>query len=120
MMKIEKNTAHLAARAIIKMLRPYSDYVHTITFDNGREFSDHERVASVLNCDCYFATPYHSWERGLNENTNGLIRQYIPKKSDFRLIDNNHIAIIEGRLNNRPRKTLGYKTPNEIIGAERR
>mgnify|MGYP000850296810 CR=1 FL=1 len=120
MMKIERNTATLASRAIIQLLRPYSDCVHTITFDNGREFSEHERIASALKCDCYFAKPYHSWERGLNENTNGLIRQYIPKKSDFRLIDNNHIAIIEDRLNNRPRKTLGYKTPNEVIGAGRR
>ena len=119
MMKIERNTATLAARAIIQLLRPYSNRVHTITFDNGREFSEHERIASALNCDCYFAKPYHSWERGLNENTNGLIRQYIPKKSDFRLIHQDLIAIIEERLNNRPRKTLGYKTPNDVIGAGR-
>ena len=87
---------------------------HTITFDNGKEFAAHESIANSLNIDVYFAHPYSSWERGLNENTNGLIRQYIKKGSSFEHITNEKISFIETRLNNRPRKSLGYRTPNEV------
>lgn len=90
-------------------------YVFTITADNGKEFSQHEWIAAVLGIEIYFAHPYHSWERGLNENTNELIRQYIPKGKDFAEITGADIMTIQEKLNNRPRKTLGFETPNEVF-----
>lgn len=100
---------------IIRLLSEIKPYVLTITADNGCEFAQHELIAKSLGADVYFAHPYHSWERGLNENTNGLIRQYIPKGKDFaELIDADIIAIQE-KLNNRPRKSLGFATPNEVF-----
>lgn len=98
---------------IVNLLRPMKRISHTTTFDNGKEFSGHEQIAKSLGIDIYFAHPYSSWERGLNENTNGLIRQYIKKGSSFEGITPEKIKFIEDRLNNRPRKTLGYRTPNE-------
>ncbi len=89
--------------------------VKTITSDNGREFAHHQEIAQRLKVDFYFAHPYASWERGTNENTNGLVRQYFPKKSDFSKITDRQVNKVEERLNNRPRKTLGYKTPNEVF-----
>lgn len=89
--------------------------VHTITFDNGKEFAGHEKIASMLNASCYFAKPYHSWERGLNEHTNGLVRQYLPKSKNLNEVTDEQLAIIEERLNHRPRKVLGYKTPYEVF-----
>jgi IS30 family transposase len=103
------------AKAIIKLMRPYKDSVLTITADNGREFSRHKKVSKSLKADVYFAHPYHSWERGLNENTNGLLRQYFPKKMDFRSIDAKSIQHAMDRLNDRPRKLLNYATPNEVF-----
>ncbi|EIC72762.1 IS30 family transposase, partial [Bacteroides thetaiotaomicron] len=81
--------------------------------DNGKEFAKHEEIAQKLEIKFYFCKPYHSWERGANENTNGLIRQYIPKGKDFSEVTNKQIKWIENKLNNRPRKRLGYLTPNE-------
>lgn len=103
------------AKAIIQLLRPYKDSVLTITADNGKEFTRHKKISKGLKADIYFAHPYHAWERGLNENTNGLLRQYFPKKLDFRVIDDKSIQYATGRLNNRPRKILGYATPNEVF-----
>ena len=103
------------ANAIVNLLRPYMDRILTITFDNGLEFARHKKIAKKLKADVYFAHPYHSWERGLNENTNGLIRQYFPRKMDFRNIDNESIELVTERLNNRPRKTLGFYTPNDAF-----
>lgn len=103
------------AKAIINLLRPYKDKVLTITADNGREFSRHQKISKSLKADVYFAHPFHSWERGLNENTNGLLRQYFPKKLDFRKIDDKSIEHAMSRLNNRPRKTMAYATPNEVF-----
>jgi len=88
--------------------------VHTITYDNGKEFSAHEQISAYLNAQCYFATPYHSWERGLNEHTNGLARQYIPKGTDFKMVSAQKVQRIEDALNNRPRKILSYWTPKEM------
>ena len=102
------------AEIIATILKPMKQISHTITFDNGKEFSAHEKIAESLNLEIYFAHPYSSWERGANENTNGLIRQYIPKGSSFEGIQNERIKFIENRLNNRPRKSLGYLTPNEV------
>ena len=104
----------------ISLLGPLADRVHTITIDNGKEFCEHEQIAEKLQARIYFAHPYSSWERGLNENTNGLIRQYFPKKSDFAAITNADLQRVEDLLNNRPRKTLGYRTPNEVFFKQRR
>ena len=102
------------AEIITAILKPMRQISHTITLDNGKEFSAHEKVAKSLNLNIYFAHPYSSWERGLNENTNGLIRQYIKKGSSFEGVTTERIRFIEDRLNNRPRKILGYLTPNEV------
>jgi IS30 family transposase len=83
--------------------------------DNGKEFSLHEIMAAVLNTNVYFAKPYHSWERGLNENANGLIRQYFPKKKSFDSITEHDLQRVTRKLNHRPRKYLGYQTPFEVL-----
>jgi transposase, IS30 family len=88
---------------------------HSVTFDNGKEFSRHEEITRQTKLRCYFATPYHSWERGLNEHTNGLVRQYCPKGSNLNEYSENEIQYVEDQLNNRPRKVLNYLTPNEVI-----
>jgi transposase, IS30 family len=113
--KVQRNTAEAVASAGLALLGELAARVHTITSDNGREFAYHERLAAGLEAKFYFAHPYSSWERGLNENTNGLVRQYFPKKSDFSKITDREINKVVERLNNRPRKTLGYKTPNEVF-----
>ena len=97
------------------MLSFIADKVHTITSDNGKEFANHETIAKDLKCDFYFAHAYSSWERGTNENTNGLIRQYFPKNRDFRTITDEELIHAMKRLNNRPRKRLGFKTPNQVF-----
>lgn len=89
----------------------YADSIRSITSDNGSEFAEHKKIANDLNIDFYFAHPYSSWERGLNENTNGLIRQYIPKGTDFNEISDEQIKEIQYKLNRRPRKLLDYETP---------
>lgn len=106
--------ADVVSSIIVDLLRPMKRISHTTTLDNGKEFSAHEEIAKSLGINIYFAHPYSSWERGLNENTNGLIRQYIKKGSSFECITPERIKFIEDRLNNRPRKTLGYRTPNEV------
>lgn len=88
---------------------------HSITFDNGKEFSQHENITKKTGLRCYFATPYHSWERGLNEHTNGLVRQYCPKGSNLTHYSEEDIEHVENQLNNRPRKVLGYRTPREAF-----
>lgn len=109
--------APVVSDIMIGLLKPLESVTHTITVDNGKEFAHHEKVASALNVDVYFARPYSSWERGLNENTNGLVRQYIPKGSSFDGVTDEKIRWIEDRLNNRPRKSLGYLTPNQVWNA---
>ena len=86
---------------------------HTITADNGKEFAKHQEIAEKLEISFYFLSRVRSWERGANENMNGLIRQYIPKGTDFSGITDEFVAWVENKLNNRPRKRLGYLTPNE-------
>ena len=103
--------------AICSGLCDHRDKVLTQTYDNGKEFALHGLVADVLECDCYFAHPYHSWERGLNENTNGLIRQYFPKGTNFAEVSPEEVAEVEAKLNRRPRKCLDYQTPNDIFFA---
>ncbi|MDP6433028.1 MAG: IS30 family transposase [Candidatus Scalindua sp.] len=113
--KVDRRTKENTEGAINRLLESISDQVLTITSDNGKEFANHESIAAGLDCDFYFAHPYSSWERGTNENTNGLIRQYFPKNRDFRTITDKEIIHAMKRLNNRPRKRLGYKTPNEVF-----
>lgn len=114
--KVERKQSDLVAQSTIKLLLPYKkDTVHTITADNGKEFSGHELISKKLEAAFYFAHPYSSWERGTNENTNGLIRQYFPKKSSFENITEEDIKLVMDRLNNRPRKCLGYRTPNQVF-----
>ncbi len=94
---------------------PYKEITHTITSDNGLEFANHKAIANTLACNYYFCHPYSSWERGLNEYTNGLIRQYFPKGSSFGSIKPERIQEVENKLNHRPRKTLGWRTPYEVF-----
>lgn len=103
--------------AIIDMLKPYAAHVHTITADNGSEFVEHKAIAEALRAEFYFAHPYSSWERGLNENFNGLLRQFIPKGMDLRLITDEDVRRAEKSLNLRPRKCLGFRQP-EIVFQE--
>ena len=113
--KLATKGAWEVKRNCIELLAPCADLVHTITVDNGKEFSDHRDLATILQADIYFAHPYASWERGLNENTNGLVRQYFPKKCDFAKITQQDVQAVAAKLNNRPRKTLGFRTPNEVF-----
>lgn len=91
------------------------DLRRTLTLDNGHENAGHHEITEILGTKCYFARPYHSWERGSNENTNGLIRQYLPKGTNFATVPDKEIVAIENALNSRPRKRLGYKTPLEAL-----
>jgi len=108
-------SAKAVKKAIIRVLQPHAAQTHTITYDNGKEFAYHTEIADALDARGYFAHPYHSWERGLNENMNGLIRQYLPKGKSFDSLTQDDIQHIMDKLNNRPRKCLGFKTPNQVF-----
>lgn len=113
--KMEAKTAEQMRKKVIKSLCKMPDgFVKTITLDNGTENAEHEHIAKVLNADIYFCNPYHSWEKGGVENIIGLIREYLPKKTDIAKLSNKQIKRIERKLNNRPRKRLGYRTPLEV------
>ena len=103
------------SKATNKILASVSNHIHSITADNGSEFANYQEIENKLRVDFYFCDPYSSWQRGLNEHTNGLIRQYLPKKTDFTKVDYKTIKMIQNRLNNRPRKALGFKTPKEAM-----
>lgn len=105
-----KNAESLADN-VIDMLKPYKNIVHSITSDNGTEFAEHMKISKELEIGFFFAHPYSSWERGLNEYTNKLIRQYIPKKSEFENLDDKYIAEIQYKINRRPRKKLDFDSP---------
>ena len=113
--RVESKHADGVTAATIALLKPYKGKVSTITADNGKEFAGHETIAEALSASVYFAHPYASWERGLNENTNGLIRQYFPKGSSFEAITDEQIEAVMYRLNHRPRKGLDYQTPYEVF-----
>ena len=114
--KVKNKSAEETKNAIIKMLKNLPEGLRkSITYDNGTENALHEEVARTLNLETYFCNPYHSWEKGSVENTNGLIRRYLPKKTDFSLISDIEIRKIENALNNRPRKSLGFSTPYETL-----
>lgn len=113
--KLNNREAPLTADKAIDMLTPFKSLCYTITFDNGKEFAEHKKIASELESDVFFAHPYSSFERGCNENINGLIRQYFPKGISFNLFDEQDVKMVEDRINNRPRKKLGFYSPNEIF-----
>ena len=113
--KLAARNKEQAAQALGRAIEQLRGQVKTITLDNGTEFHDYERVEKASGVKFYFATPYHSWERGTNENTNGLIRQYLPKGSCMRNLEQRHCNGIAAQLNNRPRLRLGFKTPREEL-----
>lgn len=113
--QVHRRTATAVGDAIIDLLKPYLTVSHTITFDNGKEFANHQTIAQILQTDVFFAHPYASWERGTNENTNGLIRQYFPKRSDFLSITDDQISFVKERLNARPRKCLDFQAPSMVF-----
>jgi len=113
--KLTGKRADLLAEAAIQEMGPVKDRVKTITLDNGLEFAAHEVIAEGLEADIYVVHPYASWERGINKNTNCLIRQYFPKCTDFNDVSNETIEFVMNRLNNRPRMTRGGRSPNELF-----
>jgi IS30 family transposase len=113
--KVERRTSQAVQEAVTSLLKPYKMFVHTLTSDNGKEFADHQEIAEKLNADFYFAHPYAAWERGSNENMNGLLRQYFPKGRAFAAITSNELEVAMLLLNKRPRKCLDFKTPFEVF-----
>jgi IS30 family transposase len=112
---LKRKKAASVAEAIHALLAPVKDFVKTITFDNGKEFTLHETIAKTIGCETFFAKPYHSWERGQNENANGLLRQFFPKNMKLSNITTEEVLSAVDNLNNRPRKCLGYRTPYEVF-----
>lgn len=113
--QVTSKRAEEVTKATIELLRPYQERVHTITADNGKEFAYHDEIGEALDTQVYFAHPYSSWERGLNENTNGLIRQYFPKSTNLKEVTQAQVDQVVEKLNTRPRKGLGFKTPSELM-----
>lgn len=114
-----KEASPIADSMIESLLDLPQSWVRTITLDNGTEFAQHKKIAQELNVDVYFCDPYSSWQRGTNENTNGLIRRYLPKGTSFTKLTQETLDYIVEQINNRPRKCLGYRTPNEIFQKQR-
>lgn len=115
--RVEARTADEVAAAIIRLLRPLKALVHTLTFDNGKEFAHHEAIGKALSAECYFADPYSSWQRGANENMNGLLRQYFPKGRSLADVTDEDVDFAMRRLNTRPRKCLGWKAPHQMLAS---
>lgn len=113
--KVSSKSPMGVSDALIEKMSPISQLAHTMTLDNGGEFSLHKLISQRLNMQIYFARPYHSWERGTNENTNGLVRQYFIKSMRFDKVTDEDVQRVANKLNNRPRKCLGYKTPYEVF-----
>lgn len=113
--KVKRRKAKLVSAAVIDLLQPVADRSQTITADNGKEFADHERIAHELEISFFFAHPYAAWERGANENMNGLVRQYIPKNRDLSSVTDEELLQIMNKLNHRPRKCLDFKTPFQVF-----
>ena len=113
--QVPRKTAQAVSDTMISLLTPFAARLHTLTTDNGREFAQHERIAATLDAQFFFDHPYASWERGANENMNGLIRQFFPKKMRFQSISRTDIELAMHRLNHRPRKCLGFKSPHEVF-----
>ncbi len=113
--KVEKKTSDNVSLALIDMMLPLKKACLTITFDNGKEFAGHADVTKNIETKVYFADPYSSWQRGLNEQVNGLVRQYFPKKKKFSTINPQEVEYVAYRLNSRPRKLLNFMTPFEAF-----
>ena len=113
--KASAKSASEVGSSILAAMNPIKNQVLTMTFDNGKEFAYHYLLSNILEADSHFAHPYHSWERGLNENTNGLIRQYWPKKQSFKNVTSEQIQAVQDKLNSRLRKCLGFKSPHDIF-----
>ena len=113
--KVKSKSSADVTSAIIELLQPFKKQVLTITTDNGKEFASHQDIAKELEANFYFATPYHSWESGANENMNKLIRQYFPKGMSFEAITNQQVEYAQHKLNNRPRKKLNFSSPIEFL-----
>jgi IS30 family transposase len=113
--KVKHRTAALVSEAVLDLLHPVAERTHTITGDNGKEFADHERIAEDLDVDFFFAHPYAAWERGANENMNGLVRQYIPKNRPLTSVTQAELVQIMSKLNHRPRKCLDFNSPYEVF-----
>jgi IS30 family transposase len=113
--KVNRKTSDQVSAAIVKRLKPLASRVKTITYDNGKEFAGHKAIDQSLGSTAYFADPFASWQRGSNENYNGLLRQYIPKKRHLSTVTDEELKMIEDRLNHRPRKRLGFKTPHQVF-----
>jgi len=114
--KLERKAAGETKRAIVGRLAVFPPSLRkTLTLDNGTENTLHEEITEQIGAKCYFARPYASWQRGTNEQTNGMVRWYLPKGTDFRNISEEEIAEVESRINNRPRKCLKYRTPLEVF-----
>src|ERR1700687_4381913 len=110
-----RTSAKSVVQTCRRVLLPLADRIETITYDNGKEFASHAKIATSLRALCYFAKPYHGWERGLNEHTDGLVRQYFQKGSDLSMLSDADVQRVEDKLNSRPRKILGYQTPREVF-----
>lgn len=116
--RMKRKGAKETSEAVIKRLGALPQkFRRTLTFDNGTENAGHETITEKIGVKCYFAHPYASWERGTNENANGLVRWYFPKGTDFAKITDQQIAFVESQLNNRPRKCLGFRTPIEVAAS---
>jgi len=113
--KVDQRTAQAVKDAILVLLQPLMAQTHTLTSDNGKEFALHQQIAEQLQAAFFFAHPYSAWERGANENMNGLLRQYFPKNQSLETVTDDQITFAMNRLNNRPRKTLAFRTPFEVF-----
>jgi len=112
---VKRRSAPLVRDQICSRLRPYKDRLHSLTSDRGMEFSDHAQITTTLEIPFYFAHPHAAWERGTNENTNGLLRQYFPKYTSFRWVSEAQVEAVMNKLNLRPRKILAFRTPFEVF-----
>ena len=113
--RVDDKSAKTVTPATIALFAPFKGAVLTITADNGKELAYHEKMAKSVKCDVYFADPYCSWQRGLSENTNGLLRQYWPRSTDFKKVSQSEVQDVIVNLNDKPRKKLNYKTPTKLV-----
>jgi len=116
--RVNNKSSEEMKNAITSSFANHGSIVKTITLDNGTEFAMHDKIEKTLGAKVYFAHPYSPWERGLNENTNGLIRRFYPKGTDFSAVTDEELLRVQHLLNDRPRKTLGFKTPKEVLTSE--
>ena len=112
---VESKEAAVVQAKAVELLTDWKALLHTVTTDNGKEFAYHKKVSEELEVECYFAKPYHSWERGANENLNGLVRQYFPKGMNFGRITEQRVNEVVDILNQRPRKRFGFRSPEEVF-----